>query len=315
MKAFLVVVDLFNVVITFVLAPVIMAQARLGPKRIPVTTRVWDRFNVSPVSHHYYQPIFNPHTLQPGLWAAPRDMAGVDLNVERQLELIRGFCYQEELQLLPTEKIDSLGFYHNQSFGPADSEILYNVVRFFKPEKVVEIGSGYSTRMMKRALDQNRKEGIFATHICIEPYEMPWLELLGLDEVIREKVEDVSMDIFTSLNENDVLFIDSSHVVRTGGDVLFEVLEILPRLKKGVLVHFHDIFLPYEYPQQWLVSNRRFWTEQYLLQAFLVFNSEFEIISAVNWLANNHQDELSKVCPVYSREKRGHGSFWIQKVA
>ena len=315
MKVLMIAIDVVNCVIALFLAPVIMAQARLGAKRIPNTYRVLDRFNVSPISHHYYQPIFNPHTLPTSLWGSPREMAGVNMNEECQLELLRSFFYQDELDNVPTEKTDSLDFYHNQSFGPADSEILYSVARHFKPAKVVEIGSGYSTRMMKRALDRNLEEGLQSSHICVEPYEMPWLELLGLDEVIREKVEDVSMDIFTSLNSNDVLFIDSSHVIRAGGDVLFEFLEILPRLKKGVLVHFHDIFLPYEYPQRWFVSNRRFWTEQYLLQAFLAFNSEFEIISAVNWLANNHQEDLARVCPVYSSQKRGHGSFWIRKVA
>lgn len=198
-------------------------------------------------------------------------------------------------------------------FGPADAEILYNVVIHFKPTRVIEVGAGYSTRMMKLALDTNRNEGVAAKHSCIEPYENPWLEELGIDEVIRERVEDVNLEIFDELKQNDILFIDSSHVLRTGGDVFTEYLHIIPKLNPGVLVHIHDIFLPYEYPRKWIVNKRQFWTEQYLLQAFLAFNSEFEVLLSVNYLAKQYPNELSGACPFFGRLKGGHGSFWIRR--
>ena len=106
--------------------------------------------------------------------------------------------------------------------------------------------------------------------MCIEPYEMPWLEQLGIDAVIRKKAEDVYPDIFDQVEAGDILFIDSSHVLRISGDVFVEHLHILPSLKSGVLVHIHDIFLPYAYLRNWIVDERRFWTEQYVRQAFLV---------------------------------------------
>ena len=104
-------------------------------------------------------------------------------------------------------------------------------------------------------------------HVCIEPYEQPWLEKTGVS-VRRELIEDVDFAFFSKLRENDVLFIDSSHIIRPQGDVLFEYLELLPRLSKGVIVHVHDIFSPKNYLKQWLEDDVRFWNEQYLLKAF-----------------------------------------------
>ena len=316
MKLLLYVIDALSAFLALVFVPWAKLQARLGAKRSPLAFRVWDFFGVSPVRHHYYQPIFNVNELPDSLWGRADAMAGVNWNTEGQLALLRSMSYQDELcDVLTVEQDNSLEFFlNNDSYGPADAETLYNMVRHFKPARVIEIGSGYSTRMMKRAMDKNRLEGIDCSHVCIEPYEMPWLESLGLDEVVRKKVEDVPLETFDSLSENDILFIDSSHVIRTGGDVAAEYLRILPRLKKGVVVHIHDIFLPYEYPREWIVDHRRFWTEQYLLQAFLAFNDEFRVVAAVHWLAREHHTDLANACPAYGRLGRGHGAFWIQRV-
>jgi len=307
------IIDLISLSITPVVAFVSFLQARLGPERLRFTFRVWDLFGLMPVRYHYYQPVFNVNLLPGDTWTRQDPLTGIDLNVEFQLNFLRSFDYNEELEVVPVNKPDApLGFYHNKSFPPADAEMLYNIVRHFKPGRVIEIGSGYSTRMMKRALDRNREEGIEASHICIEPFEMPWLEEFGV-EVVRNKVEDVDPKIFEELEANDVLYIDSSHVLRTGGDVFTEYLRIIPSLKPGVLIHIHDIFLPFEYPRDWIVDKRWFWTEQYLLQAFLSFNREFEVISAVHYLALHHREELEKCCPVFRKLGQGHGSFWMKR--
>lgn len=314
MRIFWLVVDVLYSIFSLVMAPASLLQSRLGSLRLPMTYKVWDFFQVSSVRHHYYQPVFDVNMLPGMLWQKPDEMVGVDLNEEKQLKLLETFSYQDELRNVPlVPDGDSLNFFHNNSYGPADAEMLYNIVRHFKPSRVIEVGCGYSTRMLKKALDTNRSDGSESTHICIEPYEMPWLESLGVNEVIRKKIEDVPVELFESLEENDILFIDSSHVIRTGGDVVFEFTKVLPRLKSGVIVHIHDIFLPYEYPREWLVKHRRYWTEQYLLQAFMAFNNEFEIVAAVNWLAREHAEELAQACPVYDRLKTGHGAFWIRK--
>jgi hypothetical protein len=133
----------------------------------------------------------------------------------------------------------------------------------------------------------------------------------GLTSLIPSKVEEVSLDLFTELEPSDVLFIDSSHVVRTGGDVTYLFLEVLPRLRPGVVVHVHDIFLPREYPREWVTEELRFWTEQYLLQAFLVFNSAFRVLFANSYVGARYATDLRETFP--SSPWWGGGSFWMQR--
>ena len=165
-----------------------------------------------------------------------------------------------------------------------------------------------------KRLTRNREQqtGYSCEHVCIEPYEKPWLSQLDV-QLVRERVEDLELSFFSRLEENDVLFIDSSHMIRPDGDVLFEYLELLPSLKKGVIVHVHDIFSPKNYPPQWLVEQVRFWNEQYLLEAFLTNNDSFRIIGALNYLHHRHYEKLRKVAPFLTPE-REPGSFYIQKV-
>ena len=165
------------------------------------------------------------------------------------------------------------------------------------------------------ALTQNQVDdpSYKCEHICIEPYEMPWLEESGVS-VVRRKVEDVELSFFSKLEENDILFIDSSHIIRPEGDVLFEYLELLPSLKKGVIVHIHDIFSPKNYLKQWLQDEVRFWNEQYLLEAFLTHNNTWKIVGALNYLHHNHYEKLKTVAP-YLMPEREPGSFYIQKIA
>lgn len=133
-------------------------------------------------------------------------------------------------------------------------------------------------------------------HVCIEPFEMPWLEKVGV-LVIRKKVEDIEVPFFSELEENDILFIDSSHVIRPEGDVLYEYLELLPTLNKGVIVHIHDIFSPKNYMAEWLIKEVRFWNEQYLLEALLTHNKAWKIIGSLNYLHHNYYDKVKSVCP------------------
>ena len=123
----------------------------------------------------------------------------------------------------------------------------------------------------------------------------------------------MDLGIFKSLNAGDILFIDSSHIIRAGGDVLFEYLTILPVLKRGVLIHVHDIFTPNHYLKQWTADGVNFWNEQYLLEAFLSCNPNFEIVLSVNFLKNSHYEALKNVCPILE-EDREPGSFWMRRI-
>ncbi len=204
-------------------------------------------------------------------------------------------------------------FYDNGNFESGDAEYLYNIVRHFHPKRIVEIGSGYSTLMAREAIAQNMREdsAYVCDHTCIEPYEMPWLESVGV-KVLRKKVEDIEPSFFDVLQENDILFIDSSHMIRPQGDVLFEYLEILPRLKKGVLIHIHDIFTPRNYPESW-IKNVWLWNEQYLLEAFLSYNDKFEILGALNYLSHHYEKQFADKCPIFKIKKNRPGSFWLRR--
>jgi hypothetical protein len=141
---------------------------------------------------------------------------------------------------------------------------------------------------------------------------MPWLEKTGVS-VIRKRIEDVDKGIFSELGNNDILFIDSSHIIRPQGDVLIEYLELLPSLNKGVIVHLHDIFSPKDYPQDWVLDRVLFWNEQYLLEAFLTSNRDWKIIGALNYLHHNHYEKLKEKCFFLSPD-REPGSFYIQRI-
>lgn len=284
---------------------------------LPRCTRILDRFGTYPIRHHYYSPLTYASDLRTSL-RRERVINGLDLNIEGQLALLATFNYRDELLGIPREKPDEMSFgYHNKMFGPGDAEYLYNMIRRFKPLKILEIGSGQSSLIAKLAIAANRREN--PTHqceqICVEPFEQPWLERTGVT-VHRTKVEDLDPSIVDQLQANDILFIDSSHVIRPQGDVLHEYLHLLGRVKLGVVIHIHDIFTPRDYPDQWVLHDRRLWNEQYLLEAFLCFNQDFKVIGAVNWLHYNHRDRLGDACPVLSMEPQSEpGSFWCMRVA
>lgn len=290
----------------------------LNSSRFPLSTRAWDDASILPVPYHYYQPILRPTELPEDFWRTPDPLLGIDLHVTEQLALLDHFAqFAPELAAIPEEpSADELAFfYNNPNFGSGDAEALYCLLRLRRPRTIIEIGSGYSTRLARLALDRNAAEGAPGRIICVEPYEMPWLTQIGVDELIRRPVQDVGMDVAGLLTETDVLFIDSSHVVRTGGDVNHIFRRMIPAVPRGVLVHVHDIFLPFEYPVPWMRDLHRFFTEQYLLQAFMAFNDSFRTVLALSYLASNHHEALSAACPVFARQSgRIPGSFWAERV-
>jgi predicted O-methyltransferase YrrM len=244
-----------------------------------------------------------------------RHLPAIDLNVAEQLSLLAQFRFREELRKCPLEPAKHLEFYYNNgSFEAGDAEYLYSLIRLVKPRRVIEIGSGYSTLMSRNAIRENEAENssYSCDHVCIEPYEQPWLEELGI-RIIRRRVEECEIDLFRALDSGDILFIDSSHVIRPQGDVLFEILELLPLLKPGVFVHIHDIFTPRDYPREWVIDQIRLWNEQYLLECFLAFNNRFRVMGALNFLRHHYPEALGEQLPIIraAMEQREPGSFWI----
>jgi hypothetical protein len=289
----------------------------LGMQRLPRTLSVFRKLGIFPIRDHYYEPLFNPKDLRKPL-SDDRELPGLDLNISEQLDLLKQFQFNDELEAFPLNRQKSLEyFYHNSFFESGDAEYLYNMIRLVKPRRILEIGSGQSTLMAVNAIQANRRDdpGNVCEHVCIEPYEASWLENLDV-RVIREPVEQIDKPLFGNLERNDILFIDSSHMIRPQGDVLFEYLEILPILRPGVLIHVHDIFTPKDYPTEWIHQSVRFWNEQYLLEAFLTFHREFKIIGALNFLKHQYPEELTSCCPVLRKQIdfREPGSFWMRRV-
>lgn len=287
-------IDLIISPFTFLGSVLLWFIRRRGIGRFPIAKKIFLRVGIFPIRDHYYEPLFSPKYLTKSL-NDDRHLPAIDWNVDEQLKLLNCFDYNHELTKFPQNKAINVDYYFdNESYGPGDSEMLYNMIRYFKPRKIIEIGSGYSTLMANNAITENLKEihDYQCDHICVEPYEFPWLEAKGV-QVIRKKVEEIDLSFFTQLDKNDLLFIDSSHIIRPQGDVLFEYLEVLPILKTGVIVHIHDIFSPKDYKSDWILKDVRFWNEQYLLEAFLSFNNSYKILSALNFLHQKHYNELS----------------------
>jgi hypothetical protein len=287
---------------------------KTGIHRLPRCKNALLDSGVFPILNHYYEPQFDYRDSGKN-FSEERTLNGIEWNIPEQIEMLENFRYSEELLKFPQERPETLAFYFkNDAFGPGDAEYWYQLIRFLKPKRIFEIGSGNSTLMAINAIHRNKSEdpGYRCKHVCIEPYEMPWLEKTSVT-VIRKKVEEVDLSFFSELKHNDILFIDSSHIIRPHGDVCFEYLEILPSLNKGVVVHIHDIFSPRHYPEKWIKDQILFWNEQYLLEAFISHNSDWKIIGAVNYLHHNHYSKLKKVAPFLTQD-REPGSFYIQRI-
>ena len=273
---------------------------------------------IFPLRDVYYEPMYDSRHLLRSL-DTERALPAINWNLEGQLDLLRSFDYSHELNDIPTSSDDDVTFFldhgENSWFDAGDAEYLYNIVRQKKPAKIVEIGSGFSTLMAARAIRANRADdpSYACEHVCIEPYENPWLAKVDV-KLVRERVEKADPALFAGLGENDILFIDSTHVIRPQGDVVFEFLELLPTLAKGVIVHVHDIFTPRDYPTAWVKDDVRFYNEQYLFEAFLSHNPDWQVLGALNYLAHHHHDLLLEKAP-YLQPKSEPASFWIQRVA
>lgn len=284
----------------------------------PVIDMLFDKIGIYPVTNHYYNPFVIPgKDFEIDQYNKPRNITTIAFNEQAQLGLLEKFSYQEELLSIEhNQTANELEYnFKNGTFEAGDAEMYYNYIRYFKPATIIEIGSGSSTKMAAKAIEKNRQEApsYAPSFICIEPYEIPWLEKMNI-KVFRKKAEEFELDFFKQLKENDILFIDSSHVIRPEGDVLFEYMQVLPGLNKGVIIHIHDIFTPFHYPIEW-IKERRMWNEQYLLEAFLSYNDHFGIMTANNFLKHFHYDAFAKACPVFKKQKeQGIGSFWIRKV-
>lgn len=289
---------------------------------IKKTFLFWQSLGVHITPNHFYGPIADTRTLKDDFWLKHSELIGIDINEKKQLELLSLFVskFQNEYNRFPKIKTSKPYEYYinNGWFESIDGEILYCMIRHYKPRKIFEIGSGNSTLLSAQAILKNKEEndGYECELVAIEPYPNDILKagFPGLFKLIPQKVQYIPLSEFKKLTENDILFIDSNHVLKIGSDVQYEYLDILPRLNKGVIIHIHDIFLPSEYPKKWILNDYKFWTEQYLLQAFLAFNDSFEVLWACSYMHLKYPNKLEKAFSSYKKDERWPGSFWMKKI-
>lgn len=250
-------------------------------------------YHIRPI--HYYEPLPDFRSITTEQIERRREFPSINFRWEQQLRLLRDLqAYRDEF---------GTTHFENDYFSGFDAAVYYALIRHLKPRRVVEIGSGYSTRIAAKAL------GPDSTLTCIEP-NPERLNGHGLEiTLLQKRVEEIDVEFFSCLEANDILFIDSSHTVKFGSDVCYAFLEVLPRLRPGVWVHVHDIFLPHDYPADWLLKRRLALNEQYLLEAFLSFNCEFEVALANHWLTQDHESAAKQFWPGESTAS----SFWFYR--
>jgi predicted O-methyltransferase YrrM len=214
------------------------------------------------------------------------------------------------------DKQPGLRYYSdNPFFMYADALLLYSMLRHYRPHRVIEVGSGFSSAVMLDTNDTFLSRSVRFTFI--EPYPDRLLSLIGERDrkkcdVLPVMAQDVPLTVFESLEPGDVLFVDSSHIAKIGSDVVYLLTDVLPRLRSGVLIHFHDIFWPFEYPEEW-VREGRAWNENYMLKAFLQYNSSFKIVLFSPYLALHHRATLDRLFPLWMTSPGA--SLWLAKVS
>jgi len=270
---------------------------------------------------HFYSPVADVAELRAQLeriWPAHPSVLGIDFNDAYHQRVLREYfpAFYPDFAYPARPDGNPLTFYlDNDQFSWLDCRALFVLLRAWRPKRLVEVGSGFSTLLVA---DVNRRflDGALSV-TCIEPYPRPFLHSpeLGLERLLVQKVQDADAGIFSELDAGDVLFIDSSHVAKTGSDVNHLCFEVLPRLRAGVRIHFHDIFLPADYPQQWALDENRSWNEQYLVRALLMFSSRFRVLFGSSHAFAAHAPALREALREPDGGYYGGGSLWIEKIA
>jgi predicted O-methyltransferase YrrM len=247
------------------------------------------------------------------------DIKGINLRKEEQFELLQKFVpyYKDIPYDFEHAGITKTRYQVKDAFYRySDVVMLYSMMRHFKPSKIIEIGSGYSSAVM---LDTNDLFLDSKTSITfIDPSVTRLLSLLKEEDkqkhhIIHSMIQDVDPDIFRSLEKDDILFVDSSHVSKIGSDLNYILFEIIPVLKPGVIIHFHDIYYPFELPEHWIFEKKWFWNESYILRAYLTDNTSYDIINFNSYLLHEYKSWLGEHMPVCLMGSEDTGSIWLRK--
>jgi predicted O-methyltransferase YrrM len=259
------------------------------------------------------------------LWDRPSELVGVDYDLEELKSLLSTLLaeYGEDYKGLPPhDKLKKEGF--GPGFPVVDAMVLYLMMRHLKPRRYVEIGSGLSTYHAILAAKANNAEGRPCMMRCVDPFPRSRLQAESTVKIFAQEVQEIEFEFFDDLDAGDVLFIDTTHVLKVGGELTYLFAEILPRLKSGVWIHVHDIHFPYNTPypaEMYVFRNKWPWvfTEPVLLQAFLAFNSEFKITMSTPLIRFHDEKFLADTVPDYKPVEVADfdthfGSVWFKRI-
>lgn len=265
---------------------------------------------------HFYSPIVDPAEVarrEQEIWPAQPQVLGIDFDDASHRAILEDWFprfmpawdYPEQLDETP----DLDRFYtRNSQFSWLDCRSLFVILQGLRPRRMIEVGSGFSSLL---TADVNRRFlGGAMEFTCIEPYPRAFLRK-GIDRLLQAKVQDVPLDTFAALQSGDVLFIDSSHVAKTGSDVNYLYFEVLPRLAPGVYVHIHDIFLPHDYLRDWVIGENRSWNEQYVLRALLMHSTAFKVFFGASYAFHRFPELVARALAHPKGHAYAGGSFWI----
>lgn len=271
------------------------------------TFRIAESLGVHITPVHFYSPIPHVDSIDPSFYGKINNCAGLDFQEGLQSSFIEDVALKYVDEFTPIE---------NTGLSKVDAYILYSMIRHKSPKLFVEIGSGESTKISLKALQANHAEGTDFEYIAIEPYPKEYLRDIDLKNfsLMVKKVQDIPLSVFQNA---DILFIDSSHVSKFGSDVNYEMLEIVPSMKVGSIIHWHDIMIPGDYPRNWVEEKLIFWNESYIVHAFMMFNKTFKIIWASRYMQTKHSDLLSQKFSFFAPGDPDQqlSSFWIERVA
>ncbi|MGE3169278.1 MAG: class I SAM-dependent methyltransferase [Pyrinomonadaceae bacterium] len=282
-------------------------------------------YNVSR-RRNFYSPLPSLPDLKKNIarWYRPSSLTGIDYDLDAMKAMLSGLLsqYRDEFIQMPAyNELKDRGF--GLGYTPVDAMILYMMIRHLKPARYIEVGSGLSTYYCSLAAKRNRDEGSPLKMTCIEPYPLKHLYSIEGIEVIAKEVQDVPAQIFAELNAGDVLFIDSSHMLRVDSDVPYLYLEILPRTAPGTYIHIHDVPFPYNVPypaERWIFGQAEpmFWNEAMVLQALLCGNPSFEIILSAPMIRYHDEEFLRSRIPIYETVEENSNTFssiWLKRAA
>lgn len=268
------------------------------------------------VEQGYASPIPDLALLPADVWSRRSPLGGIDFDLDAQIEMLRSklLPFVKEFAAPAEPTADPSEYYlHNYMYGPVDAEVLYAMVRAHKPRRLIETGSGFSSMVITRALAANADQGHECAYEIFDPYPgqatvaAVAFDMASRPELQRVSATDIPVEHYAGLEAGDILFADTSHAVKPGGEVNYLILDVLPQLRSGVIVHIHDIYLPWEYPRDWFDRFRYYWTEQYLLQAFLSFNPAYEIIFSSWGTIRERGEELERLIPSFKRDPHFSG--------